>query len=106
MSLLNDDLTLNIDQTINHAESLIENGCHGTIIFGSTGQAQLLPIAEKINLLNKLSTTKYKHKYIVGTGLNSLGETINLMNFPSTPRWPDCCSLISHQRKTYAQTKC
>ena len=79
MSLLNDDLTLNIDQTINHAESLIENGCHGTIIFGSTGQAQLLPIAEKINLLNKLSTTKYKHKYIVGTGLNSLGETINLM---------------------------
>ena len=44
MSLLNDDLTLNIDQTINHAESLIENGCHGTIIFGSTGQAQLLPI--------------------------------------------------------------
>ena len=32
---------------------LKENGCHGIAIFGSTGQSQLIPIAEKINLLNK-----------------------------------------------------
>ena len=51
MSVLNDDLTLNITKTIEHAEMVIENGCHGAAIFGSTGQAQLIPIAEKINLL-------------------------------------------------------
>ena len=79
MSVLNDDLTLNIEKTIEHAEMLIENGCHGAAIFGSTGQAQLIPIAEKINLLNKLAVNKHKDKYIIGTGLNSLGETINLM---------------------------
>merc|ERR1711991_160948 len=39
----------------------------------------LIPISEKINLLNKLATNKYKDKYLIGTGLNSLGDTINLM---------------------------
>ena len=79
MSVLNQNLTLNIDKTIEHAEMVIDNGCHGAAMFGSTGQAQLIPISEKINLLNKLATNKYKDKYLIGTGLNSLGETINLM---------------------------
>ena len=79
MSVLNQNLTLNIDKTIEHAEMVIDKGCHGAAIFGSTGQAQLIPISEKINLLNKLATNKYKDKYLIGTGLNSLGDTINLM---------------------------
>ena len=79
MSILNDDLTLDIKKTILHAEMVIDNGCHGAAIFGSTGQAQLIPISEKINLLNHLTLSKHKEKYIIGTGLNSLGETINLM---------------------------
>ena len=80
MSVFNDDLTLNIDSTIKHAEMVINNGCHGVAIFGSTGQAQLISISEKINLFNQLSTSKYKEKYIIGTGLNSLGEIINLIS--------------------------
>ena len=79
MSVLNSDLSLNIEKTINHAENLIDQGCHGTAIFGSTGQSQLISISEKIDLLNKLSRSKYKDKHLIGTGLNSLGETINFM---------------------------
>ena len=79
MSVLNSDLSLNVDKTIEHAEKLIEQGCHGTAIFGSTGQAQLISISEKIELLNKLSISKYKEKHLIGTGLNSLSETINFM---------------------------
>ena len=79
MSVINKDLTLDIKKTIEHAEMVIDQGCHGMAIFGSTGQAQLIPVAEKINLLNQLSISKYKEKYLIGTGLNSLGETINLM---------------------------
>ena len=79
MSVLNDNLTLNVAKTIEHAEMVIDNGCHGVAIFGSTGQAQLIPVSEKIDLLNHLSTSRYKEKYIIGTGFNSLGETINLM---------------------------
>ena len=80
MSVINKNLTLNVKETIKHAEMVIDQGCHGVAVFGSTGQAQLIPVAEKINLLNELSTSKYREKYIIGTGLNSLGETINLMN--------------------------
>ena len=79
MSILNKDLTLNINKTIEHAEMVIDQGCHGVAIFGSTGQSQLIPISEKINFLNKLATNKYKDKYVIGTGLNSLGDTISLM---------------------------
>ena len=79
LSILNPDLSLNIEKTISHSEKIIDQGCHGIVIFGSTGQAQLISVTEKITFLNKLSTSKYKEKYIIGTGLNSLGETINLM---------------------------
>ena len=79
MSLLNKDLSLNIEKTIIHSENLIEKGCHGVAMFGSTGQAQLIPVSEKINLLNNLSVSKFRDKYLIGTGLNSLLEIINLM---------------------------
>ena len=77
MSILNEDLSLNTEKTIKHAEKLIDQGCHGTAIFGSTGQAQLISVSEKINLLNKLSESRYKDKHLIGTGMNSLSETIN-----------------------------
>lgn len=79
LSVLNDNLTLDIKKTIEHAEMIIDQGCHGVAIFGSTGQSQLIPVAEKIDLFNQLSESKYKNKYIIGTGLNSLGENINLI---------------------------
>ena len=79
MSILDENLSLNVDKTIKHSESLIDQGCHGVAIFGSTGQAQLISISEKIDLLNKLSVSKYKKNFLIGTGLNSLTETINFM---------------------------
>ena len=77
MSIFNKDLSLNIEKTILHAENIIDKGCHGVAIFGSTGQAQLISISEKIKLLNNLSKSKYKNKFMIGNGLNSLSETIN-----------------------------
>ena len=79
MSILDENLSLNINKTILHAEKLIHQGCHGVAIFGSTGQAQLISVSEKINLLNQLSKNKFKENYLIGTGFNSLSETINLM---------------------------
>ena len=79
LSILDENLALNIDKTINHAENLIDQGCHGVAILGSTGQAQLISVSEKIQLINKLANSKYRDKYIIGTGLNSLSETINFM---------------------------
>jgi 4-hydroxy-tetrahydrodipicolinate synthase len=79
LSIFDKNLSLNIKKTIVHAENLIKNGCHGVVFFGSTGQAQLIPISEKINLINELINSKFKKKFIIGTGLNSLAENINLI---------------------------
>ena len=79
ISILNDDLSLNNSKTIKHCEKLIDDGCHGIVVFGSTGQAQLISVSEKIKFLNELSKSKYKDKFIIGTGFNSLTETINFM---------------------------
>ena len=84
MSILDENLRLNINKTILHAEKLIHQGCHGVAIFGSTGQAQLISVSEKINLLNQLSKNKFKKNYLIGTGFNSLSETINLMQVASS----------------------
>ena len=84
MSLFNKDLSLNIEKTVEHAEKLIDQGCHGAAIFGSTGQAQLISISEKISLLNVLSQSRHRDKYLIGTGLNSLNENINLMKIATS----------------------
>ena len=89
MSVFNKDLSLNIAKTISHAEKIIDQGCHGVAIFGSTGQAQLISVGEKISLLNKLSQSSYKDKFLIGTGLNSLSETINLMKVATSLNFND-----------------
>ena len=89
MSIFNEDLSLNISKTINHAEKIINQGCHGVAIFGSTGQAQLLSVSEKISLLNQLSNSKYKDKFLIGTGLNSLSETLNFMRVATSLNFND-----------------
>ena len=89
MSVFNSDLSLNIEKTVNHAEKIIDMGCHGVAIFGSTGQAQLISVSEKIALLNELSKSKYREKYLIGSGLNSLNETINLMKVAKSLNFSD-----------------
>ena len=89
MSILDENLSLNIDKTISHAENLILQGCHGVAIFGSTGQAQLISVSEKINLLNKLSQSKHKKNFLIGTGFNSLIETINFMKISCSLNFKD-----------------
>ena len=84
MSILDENLALNIDKTVKHAEKIIDQGCHGVAIFGSTGQSQLISVSEKIGLLNKLAESRHKDKYLIGTGLNSLSETINFMKIASS----------------------
>ena len=79
LSVINENLSLNIDKTIKHAENIIDFGCHGVVFFGSTGQSQLISLSEKIQLINKLPASNHKDKFIIGTGCNSLLDTLALM---------------------------
>ena len=79
LSVLDQNLALNVGKTIKYAENLIDKGCHGVVFFGSTGQSQLVSIGEKIQLINSLPKSKHSDNFIIGTGLNSLADNINLM---------------------------
>mgnify|MGYP000358475586 FL=1 len=80
-SILNDDYSLNVDATIAHAASTINNGLHGAIFFGSTGQSQLISISEKKGLIAKIASHKLRKKFFLGTGCNSLNDTVDLIKY-------------------------
>ena len=81
LSILNDEKTLNIDLTINHAVNAIKNGLHGVFFFGSTGQSQLISIIEKKEFIAKIATHKMRKQFFLGTGNNSLNENIDLIKY-------------------------
>ena len=61
LSVLDENCLLNIEETIDHAEHIIKQGLHGVFFFGSTGQSQLISMAEKKELVSKLPLSKFKN---------------------------------------------
>ena len=81
LSVLNEDGTLNINETILHAESAIRSGLHGVFFFGSTGQSQLISINEKKEFIAKIASHKLRKQFFLGTGCNSLNDNIDLVKY-------------------------
>ena len=81
LSVLNKDLTLNVEATISHGENLIKKGCTGVFYFGSTGASQLLTLSEKKEFISKIASHKLRKQFYLGTGCNSLNDNIDLINY-------------------------
>ena len=81
LSVLNENGTLNINETILHAESAIRSGLHGVFFFGSTGQSQLISINEKKEFIAKIANHKLRKQFFLGTGCNSLNDNIDLIKY-------------------------
>ena len=81
LSVLDENGSLNIEETITHAENIIREGLHGVFFFGSTGQSQFISMTEKKELVSKLPLSKYKKSFFLGTGLNSLKDNIEFINY-------------------------
>ena len=81
LSVLNKDLTLNVEATISHGENLIKNGLHGCFFFGSTGMSQLISKSEKWSWFQKFLPINLKKQFFLGTGCNSLNENIELIKY-------------------------
>ena len=76
LSVLNENGTLNINETILHAESAIRSGLHWVFFFGSTGQSQLISINEKKEFIAKIASHKLRKQFFLGTGCNYLYDNI------------------------------
>ena len=81
LSIIKEDMSLDVSSTINHAESIIKAGLHGVFFFGSTGQSQLIPIKEKKDLISRLSTSKFKDYFYLGTGVNSFKDNLEIIRY-------------------------
>ena len=81
LSVLDENGSLDIDETIAHAENIIKEGLHGVFFFGSTGQSQLISMAEKKELVSRLPISKFRKNFHLGTGCNSLKETIEFIKY-------------------------
>ena len=84
MSVLNNDLSLNAPQTVQHAEKLISFGCEGAILGGTTGMSAYLSIQDKMNLIEEAGKSSQKEKMIIGPATTSLLDTASLINFAKT----------------------
>ena len=72
-------LKLDVESTINHAESIIDSGAHGCVMGGSTSQSKLVDLNSKYKLIEQLSHSKHKDKYIIAPGVDSFLDTVALM---------------------------
>ena len=81
LSILNEDMSLDVKATIDHAETAIKNGLHGVFFFGSTGQSQLISISEKKDLISRTATSKFRDQFYIGTGINSLNDNLDLIRY-------------------------
>jgi len=79
MSILKNDLTLDMEKTLKHAENLLEDGSNFVVFFGSTGQSQLISFNEKKSFIEYCGKSKLRNRFIIGTGSNSLQENIEIL---------------------------
>jgi len=85
LSVLNDDLSLNEEQTVLHAEKLISQGCTGTVLAGTTGMSAYLSIRDKMNLIERASKSSKNQSMIIvpyiimGPGLFTGAMTLGIL---------------------------
>ena len=79
VSLLNSDLSLDVVGTTQHALQVQELGVF-PCVNGSTSQGQSISITDKKKLIKEILKNKFKN-LLIGTGCNSLHDTINLIRY-------------------------
>lgn len=74
-----DDLSVDTDRYVEHARSLLADGCVGLAPFGTTGEALSVGVAERKDALQALVDGGIDPKCLIpGTGLTNLPDTIEL----------------------------
>ena len=76
---LRDDLTPDANRFVEHVSALLESGCHGVAIFGTTGEATSFGVDERRALLDTvLASGIAPERLMVGTGCCALVDTVAL----------------------------
>ena len=79
VSMLNADLSLDVGASREHALKVDKLGV-APCILGSTSMSQFLQISDKKKLIKEILKNKFQN-LLIGTGCNSLGDTVNLIRY-------------------------
>ena len=73
------DLKPDPGRFVAHARWLLEEGCHGLVVFGTTGEANSFAVDERIELLEAVVAAGLpRERMLVGTGCCALTDTVRL----------------------------
>jgi len=76
---IDDRLAPDIDRFVGHGRWLLEHGCHGLVVFGTTGEANSFSVDERIDLLEAaLDAGLPRERMLVGTGMCALTDSVRL----------------------------
>lgn len=78
---LKKDFSIDLDSVLPFLDFLAKRGCHGALLFGTTGEGPSFAPDERNALLQKAQEIRKKHprfRILAGTGTPSLQETIDL----------------------------
>lgn len=79
LTAFNNDLSIDASLTMDHTRWLLDKGCDGVLIFGTTGEANSLSVKERLEFLDKLGASNLpKNRLMIGTGCCSLPDTVEL----------------------------
>ena len=76
---LDDELGIAHGACVAHAQRLLDDGCHGIAVFGTTGEANSFSVDERVALLDALLEAGIPvERLMVGTGTCALSDTVRL----------------------------
>ncbi len=72
-------LSIDIPKMAEHIKWLMENGCHGIVLFGTTGEAPSFSAHERMQALeNLIGEGIDPHRLIIGNGFASLTDSVHV----------------------------
>lgn len=72
-------LEIDFDRHIRHVRWLLDRGCHGVTLFGTTGEANSFSVYERKRLLEQtLEADVRPERIMVGSGCTALSDTVEL----------------------------
>lgn len=75
---LNADFEPDLDAFVAHGAWLLNNGCHGLGVLGTAGEANSLPLASRLGLIEHVCAHLPPEKLLIGTGSCALDDAVAL----------------------------
>ena len=76
---VNADLSVNVASWLKHLRWLVDSGCHGLALFGTTSEANSFSALERMNLVEAAVQDGFDpSQLMIGTGCCSIPETVEL----------------------------